>query len=133
MSEHQLEVVLVDDNSVVRELFKRSTKDMSVDLIAYSSANEAMSYLKENKPNLLFLDIIMPEKDGLTFLQELRRLPLHQDTFVIMITSKDYTQDRILAKEMGVMEFLLNPMSMSSIKDIILEYVNNDNPYETRY
>ena len=122
-------VIVVDDNATVRALFERSTANLAIELITYGSADEAMEYLGENKPNLLFLDIIMPDKDGLTFLQELRKLPLHRDTPVIMITSKDYAQDRTVANELGALEFITKPMPMRAITDIILNYINKDNPY----
>lgn len=114
---------------MVLKLFKRATENFALNLHTFSSADESMEFLKENKPKMLFLDIIMPEKDGLTFLQELRKLPLHRDTMVIMITSKDYAQDRTVANELGALEFLTKPMPMISITDIILKYINKDNPY----
>ena len=129
MSDSKQTVVVVDDNATVRTLFERSTENLALDLITYGSANDAMEYLKDNKPDLLFLDIIMPEKDGLTFLQELRKLPLHRDTSVIMITSKDYAQDRTVANELGALEFITKPMPMRAITDIILNYIHKDNPY----
>ena len=129
MSNSKKTVVVVDDNATVRTLFERSTENLALDLITYGSASDAMEYLKDNKPDLLFLDIIMPEKDGLTFLQELRKLPLHKDTSVIMISSKDYAQDRTVANELGAVEFMTKPMPMRTITDIILNYINKDNPY----
>jgi len=129
MSDSKQTVVVVDDNATVRALFERSTENLALDLISFDSADAAMEYLTENKPNLLFLDIIMPDKDGLTFLSELRRLPLHRDTSVIMITSKDYAQDRTVANELGALDFIIKPMPMRAITDIILLYINKDNPY----
>lgn len=122
-------VVVVDDNTTVLKLFKRATENLALELHTYSSADASMEFLRENKPQILFLDIIMPEKDGLTFLQELRKLPLHRDTMVIMITSKDYAQDRTVANELGALEFMTKPMPMISITDTILKYINKDNPY----
>lgn len=122
-------VVVIDDNATVRALFERSTENLAIDLISFGSADAAMAYLSENKPDLIFLDIIMPEKDGLTFLSELRNLPLHRDTAVIMITSKDYAQDRTVAHELGALEFITKPMPMRTITDIIVKYINKENPY----
>tara|TARA_R110000782_G_scaffold209214_4_gene297437 strand:+ start:5571 stop:5963 length:393 start_codon:yes stop_codon:yes gene_type:complete len=129
MSDSKQTVVVVDDNATVRALFERSTENLKLDLISFGSAEAAMEYLGENKPDLLFLDIIMPDKDGLTFLSELRRLPLHRDTAVIMITSKDYAQDRTVANELGALEFITKPMPMRAISDIITNYINKENPY----
>lgn len=121
MSNQKQTVVVVDDNSTVRALFRRGTQDLALDLVSYGSAAEAMEYLRRHRPDLLFLDIIMPGKDGLSFLRELRNLPLHRDTPVIMITSKDYMQDRTVAKALGAVEFITKPMSIQTIIDIILK------------
>jgi len=129
MGDSRQTVVVIDDNATVRKLFERSTENLTLDLITFDSAQASMAFLSDNKPNLLFLDIIMPDKDGLTFLQELRKLSLHRDTAVIMITSKDYAQDRTVANELGALEFITKPMPMKAITDIILKYINKDNPY----
>ena len=123
MSKQKQTVVVVDDNTTVRALFERGTEDLAIDLISYGSAAEAMAYLKDHRPDLLFLDIIMPDQDGLSFLRELRSLPLHRDTPVIMITSKDYMQDRTLAKALGALEFITKPMSIQAISDIIRQHI----------
>ena len=123
MSEYKRTVVLVDDNATSRKFFSRSVENLSVDLKAYGNTSDAMGYLKDNKPCLLFLNIIMPDKNGLTFLEELRKLPLHSDTRVIMITSKNYSQDRTIASELGALDFIVKPMSMRSITSIMLDYI----------
>jgi two-component system, chemotaxis family, response regulator PixG len=122
MPEHKPTVVIVDDSSTVRLFFERAVAPLDVDLEMFASANDALKYLDSHKPDLLFLDIIMPEKDGLTFLQELRRLPLHADTPTVVISSKDYAQDRVAAKELGVVEFVAKPMSTKVIEELIVRY-----------
>ncbi|HBH10937.1 MAG: hypothetical protein CMF53_05395 [Legionellales bacterium] len=123
MSEYKRTVVLVDDNQTSRKFFLRAIENLSVDLKTYGNTDDAIEYLKDNKPSLLFLNIIMPDKNGLTFLEELRKLPLHSDTRVIMITSKDYSQDRTIASELGALDFIVKPMSMRSITSIMLDYI----------
>jgi two-component system, chemotaxis family, response regulator PixG len=118
-------VVIVDDSSSVRVFFERVIGPLDVDLRMFGSANEAFEYLETHKPDLLFLDIIMPEKDGLTFLQELRHLSLHQDTPTVVISSKDYAQDRVAAKELGVVEFVAKPMSTKAIEELVLKYTSS--------
>jgi len=115
-------IVVVDDSQAVRVFFERIATHVGVDLRTYASAAEAMSFLSARRPALLFLDIIMPEKDGLTFLQELRRMPLHESTPTIMISSKDYAQDRSTAKGLGVVEYLPKPMTGRAIEDAIVRY-----------
>ena len=123
MREYKRTVVLVDDNQTSRKFFLRAIENLSIDLKTYGNTDDAIEYLKNNKPDLLFLNIIMPDKNGLTFLEELRKLPLHSDTRVIMITSKDYSQDRTIASELGALDFIVKPMSMRSITSIMLDYI----------
>ena len=123
MDEYKRTVVVVDDNATSRKFFLRSVENLSIDLKTYGDTESAMEYLSNSKPSLLFLNIIMPDKNGLTFLGELRKMPLHSDTRVIMITSKDYTQDRTVAFELGALDFIVKPMSMRSITSIMLDYI----------
>lgn len=115
-------VVVVDDSPSIKSLFERSTADLGVDLLTFSSATASLAYLDHHRPSLLFLNIIMPDMDGLTFLRELREKPLHEQTAVIMITSKDYAQDRHAARELGALDFMPKPMPMQTIADAVKHY-----------
>ena len=117
-------VVVVDDSPSIKVLFERGTQDLGVNLIIFDSAATSWSYLEKNKPDILFLNIKMPGKDGLTFLQELRELPLHKDTSVVMISSKDYAQDRSVASNLGAIEFITKPMPIRAITDVVEKYIN---------
>lgn len=118
-------IVVVDDSAAVRVFFEKIATNLNVELRTFGSAAEAMNFLEHRQPQLLFLDIIMPEKDGLTFLQELRRLPMHAATPTIVISSKDYAQDRTTAKDLGVLEFLPKPMTSKALQDVILKYTTS--------
>ena len=116
-------VVVVDDSPSVKSLFERSTAELGIQLKTFSSAAGSLAYLEDHAPDLLFLNIIMPDKDGLTFLRELREKSLHQQTPVIMISSKDYAQDRIAARELGAVDFMPKPMPMQAIADAVKSYL----------
>ena len=117
-------VVVVDDSAAVRDFFEKVTASLNIELQMFVSAADASPYLENHQPSLLFLDIIMPDKDGLTFLQELRHDSRHESTPTIMISSKDYAQDRIAAKELGVVEFVAKPMSTKTINDLIIKFAD---------
>ncbi len=122
MTEIRPTVVVVDDSATAISLYRLSVADLDVDFHAFGSADEAIAYLNRNQPDLLFLDIVMPEKDGLTMLKELRALPTHSNTPVIMVTSKDYNQDRSIARNLGAIDFLLKPLSSREIRELICQH-----------
>ncbi len=115
-------VVVVDNSPAIKTLFERSTEKLGIELIIFTSAKDSLEYLQANKPELLILSIILPDKNGITLLKELRKSPLHQDTSVIMVSSKDYAQDRLAASELGVLDFIPKPMPMQTIRDVIVKY-----------
>jgi chemotaxis family two-component system response regulator PixG len=119
-------LVVVDDSASVRAFFEQIAASMNVDLHCFASAADSMRFFEEKEPDLVFLDIIMPDKDGLTFLQELRRHPKHARTQFIVISSKDYAQDRMTAKELGALEFVPKPVTTQRIQDLIAQYAGTN-------
>lgn len=122
MADTKPTIVVVDDSPTSLTLFERSIEKLDVELLTFSSANGSFEYLEDNVPQLIFLNIMMPEKDGLTYLRELRHFPLHKNTPVVIVSSKDYAQDRGIASELGALEFIIKPFSMQTIIDIVLKY-----------
>jgi len=117
-------IALIDDSPAMRAVFEKGTKDLDVELVIFDSATASWEYLQQNRPDLVFLNIKMPGKDGLTFLKDLRHLPLHKDTRVVMISSKDYAQDRTVAGELGALEFITKPTPIRVITDVVQKYLN---------
>mgnify|MGYP003573966767 FL=1 len=117
-------IAVVDDSTTSISLYQFGVEPLVVDFVGFKSSAEALPYLEENQPDLLFLDIIMPGMDGLSLLKHLRTLSLHQDTPVIMVTSKDYAQDRQVAKQLGALDFMIKPLRFKEIRNIVCKYVD---------
>lgn len=117
-------VVVVDNSPAIKKIFERSTRDLGIELLIFDSAADSWEYLNNVKPDLLILSIILPDKNGLTLLNDLRKLPLHQNTSVIMVSSKNYAQDRLAADKLGVLDFIPKPMPIQTITDVIVKYTN---------
>jgi DNA-binding response OmpR family regulator len=117
-------VVVVDDSPAMQTLYERGTQKLDIELKLFKSVAETWSFLQSNKPDLLILSIILPDKNGLIFLQELRKSPEHEDTSVVMVSSKDYAQDKLAAEGLGVLEFISKPMPMQTIEEVVVKYTN---------
>jgi len=116
-------VVVVDDSQTSLSVYQVSLQPLPVQFIGFKSPREALPYLSEHAPDLLFMDIVMPGVDGLTFLQQLRNYPHHKTTPVIMVTSKNYAQDRTIARNLGALDFLIKPLRFSEIRDLVRKYI----------
>ncbi|MCK5715915.1 MAG: response regulator [Thiomargarita sp.] len=117
-------IIIVDDSATSISIYQQSIIPLPVNLICFQSPEKALLYLQTQKPDLLVLDIIMPNIDGLTLLKKLRTFSHQKDTQVIMITSKDYAQDRSVAKKLGAVDFLIKPLCSAKFRNVICKYVN---------
>ncbi len=118
------EIVVIDDSLTSIALYELSIGPLDVTLRSFQSASESLSYLQDHGVDLVFLDVLMREKDGLTLLKKLRGMKRHQNTVVVMVTSKDYQQDRYIARQLGVREYLLKPLRSQEIREIICKYTD---------
>lgn len=124
MTDKMPTIVVVDDSATSISLYQFSVEPLAVNFIGFKSPAEALPYLEEHQPDLLFLDIIMPGMDGLSLLRLLRGLSHQKDTQVIMVTSKDYAQDRTVAKQLGAVDFLIKPLRIKEIREVVCQYVD---------
>ncbi|EIJ41377.1 response regulator containing a CheY-like receiver domain and a GGDEF domain [Beggiatoa alba B18LD] len=124
MTEKRPTIVVVDDSATSISLYQFSIDPLAINFMGFKSPEEAMPYLQEHTPDLLFLDIIMPGMDGLTFLRRLRTQENQKMTRVIMVTSKDYAQDRYIAKQLGALDFVIKPLRFKEIRDLVCKYVD---------
>lgn len=115
-------IVVVDDSPTSIGVYRISLQKLAVNFVSFFSPAAAFPYLSEHVPDLLFLDIVMPGMDGLTFLRQLRDIPLQEQTPVIMVTSKDYMQDRGVAKQLGALDFMIKPIKFSEVRDLVFKY-----------
>ena len=124
MTEKLPTIVVIDDSPTSISLYQLSTGPLEVELKVFESPADALVYLEEHKVDLVFLDILMQAMDGLTVLKKLRGMTHHEATRVVMVTSKDYAEDRAIAKKFGAHDFLVKPLRSQEIRDISVKYTH---------
>ena len=122
MTDKNPNIVVIDDSPTSISLYERSSAPLEVDLTTFESPVASLAHLAAHDADLVFLDILMREKDGLSVLRELRALDRHRDTRVVIVTSKDYAQDRIVARQLGAAEYLVKPLRSQEIREIICRH-----------
>ena len=115
-------IVVVDDSRASLSLYRRSLEPLTLDLVLFESPTEGFEYLQTHDADLLFLGNLMRETDGMTLLRRLRARPRHRDTAVIIMSTKDYHQDRVVARELGALDYLVKPIRSQDIRDVATKY-----------
>lgn len=110
-------LLLVDDDLVNRSLMARTLREQGWQVDEAGNGVEALALLQTTVPDLILLDLIMPEMDGLTFLTELRKSAKWREIPVVVITSKDLTETERRLLNMNVDRVL--EMNSSSLEDLV--------------
>ncbi len=86
-------VLVVDDDATTRSLMRRMLEKEGWTVSEAGNGIEALESMEANRPNLIFLDLMMPEMDGFTFASEVRRHPEWHSIPIVVVTSQDLTND----------------------------------------
>ncbi|OGS36193.1 MAG: hypothetical protein A2293_05480 [Elusimicrobia bacterium RIFOXYB2_FULL_49_7] len=121
MDSNKLRILVVDDDTEVLEFLKAFFEKFHYETIVASTPKEGMRQLVVNPPDLVLLDIMMPEKDGLTMLKEIKELD--KEVSVAMITAYKDAERVIEAFRLGAMDCLLKPFNLDYITNSVLPRV----------
>lgn len=104
-------VVLVVDDTPLNLMLIESILEKDYTLKMYSVAQEALEYAFATPPDLILLDVMMPEMDGFEFCRKLKGNPITRDVPVIFITAKNEIADEELGFSLGASDFIHKPIS----------------------
>ena len=105
-------IVLVDDDSINLKIATNILTKQGISVTTFSSGKELLEYLDDHTPDLILLDILMPEMDGFETLSRLRKLELTKgqiETPVIFLTSDETNESESKGFEMGVSDYIRKP------------------------
>jgi two-component system alkaline phosphatase synthesis response regulator PhoP len=110
-------ILIVDDDPVVHMLYKRHLEKEGFELLTARNGVEALSVAAESKPDLIIMDVMMPAKDGLSALRELKQKVATRDVPVIVMTANvsQYSTSIEEAKLGGAAGLLTKPLSPAKL------------------
>jgi len=104
-------ILVVDDEESIRLLVSTTLEDEEFEIVEASDGKEALERVKEGKPDLILLDVMMPEINGLEVCRRLKGDPETKDIYIIMLTAKGQELDKEKGKEVGADEYFTKPFS----------------------
>ena len=119
MSEKKI-LVVDDEPHIIRSLTFVLKKE-GYDVSSTTNGEKAMEIVRESKPNLMFLDVMMPKKNGYEVCREVKDDPSLSDIYVIMLTAKGQEVDREKGFGLGADEYITKPFSPIKIVEKVRE------------
>lgn len=108
-------VLVVDDEKHIVKLLEVNLEKAGYKVICAYNGYEALEKIKEDMPNVIILDIMMPEMDGIEVLKKIRENPQTKRLPVIMLTAKSSDEDIFLGWKEGADSYLTKPFEPAEV------------------
>jgi CheY-like chemotaxis protein len=118
-------ILSIDDDKIIRFIHRNLVVSLdNPKIIHYEASNglEALNHIHSSGlPDLILLDLSMPIMDGFKFMEEYKKLDLpgKDKTYIIVVSSSNYTDDKNRCFELGADQYLSKPISIENLKTVI--------------
>jgi len=109
-------ILIVEDDPYIMRVYERKFQAEGFTIATAKNGEEGLEKVKEAKPDIILLDLVMPKKDGFEFVRELRKDDTYAKTPIIVLTNLGQEHDIERAQKLGISAYLLK--SNQSIQDV---------------
>jgi len=116
-------ILVVDDDKGATDLIEVILLSSGYESVTVNDSSKAMEAAEQNKPDLILLDLMMPEPTGFQLCRMLRANPNFRTTPIIIITALDNTDSRVVAIGAGANGFLRKPFHVSDLTEKVKDFL----------
>jgi twitching motility two-component system response regulator PilG len=118
-----VKVMVIDDSKTIRRSAETLLKKVGCEVVTAIDGFEALAKITEHKPDIIFVDIMMPRLDGYQTCARIKNNQAFKATPVIMLSSKDSIFDRARGRIVGSEKYLTKPFSKEDLINAITTHV----------
>ncbi len=119
----RLTIACIDDSPSICQTMESIITEAGYQFVQEMDGLRAIAVLLSRKPDLIFLDLVMPNTNGYEICSQLRKLSFFKNTPIVIITGNDGIVDRVRAKMVGSTDFLAKPAQPEQVLETINKYV----------
>ena len=120
-------LLIVDDEAHIRMLIEQTLEDLEdegVELLFADNGEKALNIIQEEKPNLVFLDVMMPKMNGMEVCHKVKKELGIEGVYIILLTAKGQEVDRQKGLEMGADRYMTKPFDPDEMLSVAEEILN---------
>ncbi|HET9122540.1 MAG TPA: response regulator [Acidiferrobacteraceae bacterium] len=120
----EIKVMIIDDSNTIRRTAEALLKKAGYEVLTAADGFEAMSMITDHRPDIIFVDIMMPRLDGYQTCLLIKNNKQFKHIPVIMLSSKDGLFDRARGRIAGSQEYVNKPFTQEELIEVISKYVH---------
>ena len=124
MTSPEKTVLIIEDEADAAELFAEMMRVSGLRVLKTSSSTPALSLIATEKPDIIILDIMMPDVSGLDILRQMRRDPGLAKIPVVVVSAKSMPADIRIGMEAGASTYLTKPVGFLELKEAVEQALN---------
>ena len=109
-------ILVIDDDVAINELIKVNLELNGYNVLQAYDGTTGFAIVKQELPDLIILDVMMPEVDGYTVAQRIRQNPTTEETPILMLTALSQLNDKVKGFNIGVDDYLVKPFEMEELQ-----------------
>ena len=121
LTEEEKIVVLIDDDVAMHDLIRRTLSKIGLKLVGAIDSEKGMQIVREMKPKLLLLDVLMPGRDGWSILKECKSDPELKDMPVVMVSQ---LSQEVLSQSLGADDYLTKPINRELFLETVTRHIS---------
>lgn len=117
-------ILIIEDDLMLREMYQTKLRGDGYDVVAADNGADGLSMATSEAPDLVLLDIILPQIDGFSVLEELKKNEATKQLAVVMLTNLGTEEDRVKGEKMGAVDYLVKAnMTPDQVSGTIKKYL----------
>jgi two-component system, chemotaxis family, response regulator PixG len=123
---HRTLIACIDDSPLICQTLESIVTHAGYQFVSEMDGLRAIAVLLSRKPDLIFLDLVMPNTNGYEICSQLRKLSYFRNTPIVILTGNDGIIDRVRAKMVGSTDFMSKPVQQESVLETIERYLRQE-------
>ncbi|NJK49752.1 response regulator [Candidatus Gracilibacteria bacterium] len=121
-------IACIDDSPLMCQTMEKILTAAKFQFVGINDPLRAIAILLARKPDLIFLDLVMPNANGYEICAQLRKMTFFKDTPIVILTGNDGLVDRVRAKMVGSTDFISKPVDPEIVVSTIHKHLRQENP-----
>ena len=122
-------LLIVDDEAHIRMLIEQTLEDLEdegVELLFAENGEDALQIIESERPNLVFLDVMMPKMNGMEVCRRVKKELNIEEVYIILLTAKGQEVDRQKGLEMGADRYMTKPFDPEEMLQVAEGILNHN-------
>ena len=125
MKKKDITILLVDDEQDIHEIVGYNLEQEGYQIITASDGKEAVAKAKKHLPQLIIMDVMMPEMDGMEACENIRKLPELSNVIITFLTARSEDYSQVAGFDAGADDYITKPIIQSDLEKMLSKWLKN--------